>query len=367
MKVAFFIGSLNRGGAEMLLLDIFRKKKHATFEMILIYRNEGNLSGEFRATSVPMYRIKPGKSNLSYFRELRHLIKREKIDILHAQTLTNAVIAIFSTLFLRIKRVITFHGFYNTLKLSLFRQIVMWKMDAMIFVSKDLCDWYIKHTFLCPKNRCHVIYNGINFEKFKLRYPKPDFLEKTNNSNNVQLTMVGNFVRGRSHIVVCKSLKLLKEQGVRNFDFYFVGKQVDAEAGVYKECLKYCEENNLLDCVHFVGSRGDVPAILQHVDGFVYSTNHDSFGIAVVEAMASGTPVVVNDWRVMKEIIKEKDWATFFRTQDEYDCCEKIKQLIENIDSRKQLANKIKEDVKATYSIEKNIDNLTDVYQLCLS
>ena len=47
MKVAYFIGSLNRGGTEMLTLDICRKKDYAPFEMILVYRYDGELTELF--------------------------------------------------------------------------------------------------------------------------------------------------------------------------------------------------------------------------------------------------------------------------------------------------------------------------------
>ena len=87
MKVAFFIGSLNRGGAEILVLDTLRKRNTAPFESILIYRNDGDLSDEYRATGVPMFRIKPTGTKLGYVPRLRRLLKKEKVDILHTQTL----------------------------------------------------------------------------------------------------------------------------------------------------------------------------------------------------------------------------------------------------------------------------------------
>jgi glycosyltransferase involved in cell wall biosynthesis len=181
--------------------------------------------------------------------------------------------------------------------------------------------------------------------------------------------MVGNFTGVRSQIVVCRAVKLLKEEGINAVDLYFVGKRVEAEPRCYDECLKYCMDNGIDDMVHFVGSRGDVPAILQHVDGFVYSSIRDSFGIAVVEALASGLPVVVNDWKVMVEIIKNNEWASFFHTNNENDCCEKILQLIESLELRKQQAQKHKVEVRNTYSIENHILNLNKIYEdvVCLS
>lgn len=365
MKVAYYIGSLNRGGAEMLLLDICRKKNCAPFEMILIYRNEGELSDCFRSTGVPMFRIKPKGLKIGYLFCLRKFLKRERIEVLHAHTLTNAVIGVVVTMFAKVRLVATFHGFYRSWIKTLYRHVVIWNADAMVFVSEDLREWYLKHSLLCPPRHCYVVYNGINFSKLDKKYPIPGFLVKSKEDKNVtvQLAMVGNFTGVRSQIVVCRGIKLLKSQGYKNVTFYFIGKKVDAEPFFFDECVKYCIENEIMDMVHFVGSRGDVPAVLQHIDGFVYSSIRDSFGIAVVEALASGLPVVVNDWKVMVEIIRNREWVSFFRSNDEKDCCEKMKQLIDNLAVRKQLALAFKEEVRNTYSIEEHIQNLNKVYE----
>lgn len=364
MKVAYFIGSLNRGGAEMLTLDICRKRESAPFDMVLIYRNEGELSEVFKETGVPMLRIKPGKNKLGYFYQIRKALKQEIVDLIHAQTLTNALISVICTFFSSIKVVATFHGFYKSAMSKVKRHLVMWSADALLFVSKYERDWYVRSSFLCPKNHCHVVYNGLVFDKLDVKHTCPDFLVSShqNKPECVCLVMVGNFAKGRSQFFVCKSLKRLVEQGNRGFQFFFVGKRVDATPWRYDECVRYCEDHYLTDCVHFVGSRGDVPAILQHSDGFVYASEHDSFGIAVVEAVASGLPTLVNDWDVMQEVVGEKGWAEMYRTDDVEDCCSKMRSLIENIDYRKRLAKQAKREIRHTYSIETHIDNLYSVY-----
>ena len=73
MKVAYFIGGLNRGGTETLVLDSFRKNRSAPFESILVYRNDGELSESYCATGVPMFRIKPKGLKLAYIPQIRKL------------------------------------------------------------------------------------------------------------------------------------------------------------------------------------------------------------------------------------------------------------------------------------------------------
>jgi len=311
-----------------------------------------------------MFRIKPENNKLGYFRQIRILLEQQKIDVIHAQTLTNALISVVSTLFSTIKIVASFHGFYGSAKMKIIRHLVMWVADALIFVSRFERDWYLKTSLFCPRNHCHVVYNGLSFDKLDIRYLIPDFIEASHLSKpeSVCLVMVGNFAKGRSQFFLCKSLKRLVEEGERRFQFFFVGKRVEATPWRYDDCVRFCAENGLTEYVHFVGSRGDVPAILQHSDGFAYASEHDSFGIAVVEAVASGIPTLVNDWAVMQEVVGEKGWAEVYHTDDEEDFCSKMRTLIENIEHRKRVANEIKDEVRNKYSIEAHITNLYSVY-----
>lgn len=366
MKVAFFIGSLNRGGAETLVLDTFRKKKDITYEPILIYRKEGELSDAFYETNVPMFCINSQGSKLGYIHKMRRFLREEKVNILHTQTHLNAFLGVFCTCFSDVRLVATFHGFTPTFVDKVYTQFALWHADASVFVSKYVLNWYLKHTFFTSKKRCHVVYNGIDFSKFDKNYPVPDFLEKveTTSLGIVKMAMVGNFSSGRSQFFLCQALKTLNDRGTCDFKFFFVGRKSNAEPEVYDKCVSYCRENGLLDTsVFFVGGRSDVPAIIQHVDAFVYSTNRDTFGIAVIEAVASGLPAIVNDWGVMKEVTENGKFAVLYKSLDINDCANKMEEMIVNIEKRKETARFNAEVVRQRFSIDNHIRNLCDVYK----
>jgi glycosyltransferase involved in cell wall biosynthesis len=363
MKVAYFIGGLNRGGTEMLTLDICRKKNYAPYDMVLVYRNDGGLTEEFKATGVPMFRIKPKGLKLGYFFQLRALLKKERVDVIHAQTFVNSRIALIIKAFFKIKIVSSFHGFSFAASSYLNRRFVMKRSDELVFVSKYVQDYYLARNRFCDNNKCNVVHNGVSFEKLDVIHPKPDLFK--GGDNTIKLGMVGSFIKERTQKVICEGLKLLMDQNVNNFEFYFVGRRVESESYCYDDCLNYCEMNNLKGRVHFVGERGDIPAILQYLDCFVYSSGRDTFGIAVVEALSCGLPVVVNDWDVMKEVTQQGKFAVLFESNNAEDCCMKMKELIVNLNFYKQRAQKNKELVREAYSIEKHIDMLSRVYNKC--
>lgn len=365
-KVAFFIGSLNRGGTETLVLDSFRRSAEAPYESMLIYRNEGELSDAYRATGVPLFQIIPRGLKIGYVTKIRKLLKEEKVDVLHTQTLLNALLGVFCVCFSHVKLVASFHGFRYSFTERIKTHIVMWCANASVFVSKYVKDWYIKHTIFTPQKRCHLVYNGIDFSKFDQSYVAPDFLAKKcpHPSNCLNLVMVGNFVKGRSQLFLCEVVNALTERGIEGFRLFFIGKRVASAPERYDNCVNYCRDHGLLDkSVFFLGGRNDVPAILQHADAFIYSSEHDTFGIAVVEAMAAGLPVIVNDWDVMREITEDGALATLYRTGDIADCAEKIEQLFSGIEERKRIAKDSSVQVRERFSIEAHIQNLNKVYE----
>ena len=368
MKVAYFIGSLNRGGTETLVLDTFSRKEKAPCESILIYRSEGELSEAYRATGVPMFCIKPTKFKLGYIKRLRRLLKEEGVDILHTQTHLNAFLGIFCTCFSRVKLVVTFHGFTPSVSDKVYTRFGLWFADASIFVSEYVRGWYLKRTVFAPRKRSYVVYNGIDFSKFDKPYETPDFLNKDEaSSETVKMVMVGNFSTARSQILLCQALKALKERNAGDVRLYLVGKKTNADPEVFDNCVSYCRENGLLDtAVHFVGGRSDVPAILQHMDAFVYATNRDTFGIAVIEAVAAGLPAIVNDWEVMKEVTNNGEWASLYKTMDVADCADKLEVVLKNKEQRKEAALRNAEAVRQKFSIENHILNLNEVYEKTL-
>ena len=355
---------------ETLVLDTFRRRNAAPFECILIYRNDGDLTEDYRATGVPMFRIKPSGNYLRYISDLRRLMKREKVDILHTQTVANGLAGVFCTSFSRIRLVASFHGLLSIPKYKLFTHLVMWCSQASVFVSEYEREWFVDHVFKAPARRCHVVYNGIDFSKFDRQRLVPDFLREDApiRPGAIKLAMVGNFVSGRSQYFLCRVLKALKDRESLDFVFYFIGKRSSREPERYDDCIQYCAENGLLDSsVFFLGGRGDVPSILPRLDAFVYSTECDSFGIAVVEAMAAGIPVVVNDWEVMGEISDHGTLAALYKTLDVEDCLDKIEDLASHLTERKAAARDVAGIVRSRYSIENHILNLNKVYESVMS
>ncbi|MBV5283117.1 MAG: glycosyltransferase family 4 protein [Paludibacter sp.] len=375
MKIAYLLGSLNRGGTETLLLDVFRNAAANQLDAIAIYRKSGVLEADFISSTVQLYKLPFQKNVFNYFFRLRRLLINHGINQVHAQQPLDALLAWVATLGLDMKIVLTLHG-YDFQESSLGKMIlsfILKRTDTNIYVSNTQREYY-KKKYRLDKKKQRVVHNGISFEKFDgaLDSTWGATLSRTPSSNNLRtelvlssemlfLGTVGNFNNVRDQLSICRFLKLLKKEDV-SFYFVFVGKKVDNSADLYDDCVNYCRQNNLLENVSFLGSRDDVPDILSQLDAFVYATDHDTFGIGVVEAMAVGIPVFVNDWQVMSEITDSGKYATLYKTKDEQDLLRQFLLFLQDRTDFLTKAANASSFVRHKYSIEKHIEKLKKIY-----
>ena len=356
MKVAFFLGSLNRGGAETLLADVFSRGKSLPFEAICVYRKEGTMSDAFHNTIVPMLNIPRKRSWLLYGLRLRQLLLGQGVDIVHAQSAFNAAIAIIFLAFTRVKVVTTLHGFGFVNAHPLYKRLVYRHSKRIICVSESERVEYLKHGGYGVEESFVVVHNGINFSKFGyIQSPMEE-------SGEIRLCMVGSFGEGRNHLFVCKCLHALKEIGV-DFHFIFIGAARDSERDIYDNCVNYCYQHDLVDRVTFYGLCNDVPGMLSEMDAFVYATRHDSFGIAVIEAIASGLPTFVNNTNVMRELSNNGELATLYQTDDVDSFMTCFNDFLAHRHDYWQKAQYNAQQVRNCYSIDNHIVKLMEQYR----
>lgn len=368
IKVAYFIGALNQGGLESLILDICRHHEYVPYDFICIYRHEGNMSEDYRNSGANLIHVPRKYGYLRYLMALRQTFIREHVTIVHSQTPSNTLLLSLALLGTGIKIVTTFHGYTFGHAPWWQRKIVYAVSKKILCVSNHQKQYYEQKWHLPEENKLQLVYNGIDFAKIDSAKPCLDF---SNLSPRIRLAMVGNFVSGRSQNIIVKSIHSLCQRGIFDFDFYFIGRRDEREAWRYDECVNYCKEQKL-DNVFFLGSRGDVPSLLKTMDGFVYSTEHDTFGIAVIEAIVSGLPIVVNDWEVMKEVCNlglpnSNKTIRFFRTDDISDCAQKIHELLLDINTNQTTLHKqckqAADAAKEKYAIQNHINQLNIIYQ----
>lgn len=139
--------------------------------------------------------------------------------------------------------------------------------------------------------RVHVVPNGIDLAAFGYKgdpVPAPA----------PRLMMVARIDEGKDHASLIEAIAILRGRGVEaTLDIAGEGSLREAlQAQVERECLT--------QAIRFLGRRRDIPELLRQVDVFAFSVRpEEGLGIALVEAMAVGTPIVATDVGACHEVL----------------------------------------------------------------
>ena len=143
------------------------------------------------------------------------------------------------------------------------------------------------------RDNCHLVPNFINFDRFKI-----------NNKKNKDFTLINisNFYKVKSIDVLLKALRIvLDDKNNGSIKLKIVG------TGEYKEFYESLANSlNLNSNVEFMGymDGSKVPDILSNSDALCVSSSAETFCIPILEAFASGKPVITTNCDGPMEIVE---------------------------------------------------------------
>ena len=169
-------------------------------------------------------------------------------------------------------------------------------MDRLVVLDRRDQGWLLRHY----GKESRVIHSGLNLDEFK-------FVARERN-RKLKILTAGIFFPHRRLEDVVQSVKILKERGVP-FEYHHIGS--DAMSRDYAETVyRAASEANLGDAVKFHGfvSNEELVRFYASSDVFVFPNSPQSWGLAVFEAMACGTPVICSTGAGAHEVLtNEKD------------------------------------------------------------
>ncbi len=365
MRVMHILDSLNRGGAEMLALDVCRNARANNLDLTFVATGGGDLEADFRSSGVVFHRLERRLPvDLRLAARLGRIIKELGIEVVHTHQAVESLHSYLATRGTNVKRVMSFHLCTADTKNRVALKFLVPRMNANVAVSSDLLKCLNQAGLKTAE--FHVIHNGVDVKRltpsgFDLR------AELGLGPNNLIFGMVGNFYADgrKDQRTICRALPRLFAQAP-NAHFVFVGGSFSDAPEIFEECVNLCRQQKLSDRVHFLGLRSDVADILHSLDLYVHSSVNESQGIAVVEAMLVGLPVIVSDIGALLEVTDNGECAAVFRTGDAEELAAELVELAQNQQHRARLGTKGKAWATRRFSIEIHIGNLLNLYDAIL-
>lgn len=292
------------------------------------------------------------------------MLRKEKFDILHFQNFG---------LFLPIQvletsdnfkkknnifpiRILTLHALLDASRffkefsflINIFNNYFLPKFDGVIGVSKPVLK-QIKYN-----GPITIIPNGVDLDFF---HPKGKIIKKFYNGK-INILFVGRIEERKGLIYLLKAFKILKEKN-KNIRLIIVGE------GDKKEKMEKFVKKKTIPDIIFEGmvKEEDLPKYYRTADIFCSPAIFgESFGIVLLEAMASGKPIVAFANKGYKEVLKGKGEISLVRPRDFKGLVKKLEKFIQNQNLRKKMGEWGRKEVEK-YSWDKIANQTLKFYE----
>lgn len=245
-------------------------------------------------------------------------------------------------------------------KLNKLADLAIKNADRIIAISNSTKNDIIKFYPKIDKEKISVIYNGFDAELFNKKTSEKDF-EKFSISYDLKpknyLLYVGAIQPRKNLITLIEAFEKIKKDNP-NLKLVLAG----APAWKSEKTLEKIDHSLFKDDIIVTGRLPfkDVPVLYQNALVSVYPSLYEGFGIPVLEAMASGVPVICANNSSLPEV--GGDAAMYFKTEDSSDLAGCIERLIQDENLRNEFVRKGMERAR-NFSSEKSaretLDKLT--------
>ena len=290
-------------------------------------------------------------------RELEKFVRRKAIDVVHAHMARDYSLASYAARRNRqTKFIATRHVLF---KLNRLHRHTLSRATCVIAVSEAVAR-ELRASRVVSNEQIAVIHNGIDVERFKKTCVGLDReLVLRSHQLRVDDRLVGSIgelrTLKRHDDFIRAAALILKEFPETQFALAGVGE-------AREQLEKLVAELGLADRFHFLGWLDDADKLLCVMDVFVSASETESFGLAIVEAMAAGTAVVATATEGAKEIIEDQKTGLLVPIGDAKRIAESVLDLLKNPEKRHAIATQSVQSAAENFSLNRMVDEIEKIY-----
>jgi sugar transferase (PEP-CTERM/EpsH1 system associated) len=348
---------LDYGGLENGLVNVIKTMAGSEFQHVVISLTESTDFAERLPDGVKVYTLhkKPGKDLGAYWRLFR-LIREIRPHIVHTRnfgTLDCAAVAFFAGVPIRVHGE---HGWDITdpdgvrVRYQRIRRILCKLVDRVITVSKDLEDWIVGRVGI-PQSKVLHIYNGVDTERFS-----PAQNERKDDSEFV-IGSVTRFAEIKDPLNVVSAYLMLRE------DFPTVSLIVIGDGPLYDQATDMLKSHGVESNKSLIGFRDDVTQYLKSMNVFVLGSKREGISNTILEAMATGLPVVATNTGGNKELVTDDATGFLVPTEDPGAIASAIARYLEDPKLAERHGREARRRAEEQFSVETMVGQYISVYR----
>lgn len=365
--IAHVIYKLDFGGLENGLVNLINRMPSDRFKHAIICLTDYTDFSRKLKTKVQLFSLhkKEGKDIGLYFK-LFKLFKKLKPDIVHTRNLA-ALEALLPAFLAGVKGRI--HGEHgrdvhdldgSSVKYRLLRRLFCPIVDKYIPLSDELEHYLLAKIYVSPRKIVHIC-NGVDLEKFYPSDSKDSVLPE--NFLGPDIIIIGTIGRMESVKDQETLARAFIEVISKSPDMRQRLRLVMIGDGSLRGHVKAILDNaGCAEIAWLPGARNDIPEVLRTIDIFVLPSRAEGISNTILEAMATGVPVVATDVGGNSELVDDGVTGFLVSRESPKEMANALVRYINEPALRVQHAKNAREHSEQEFSIDKMVGKYINVY-----
>ena len=361
-RILFLIASTQVGGGPQVVLDLLSGLRR-DFDFTVIAPADGPFFDRFREAGARVYDVPLRRLNPFLIFSILRIIRYEQPVIVHTHGKGAGIHGRIAAFISRIPVLHTMHGihigsygfFPRTFYLFLERIFSFFtKRIVAVSESERIEALRLK---LFSLSRSIVISNGVSFSRFD------SLSTRTENRRLLGLRDSDFLITGVGRLVHQKNFK----------EFLRIFARIVRQAPNARACLVgdgdqrkeleiLAQSLHIQNTVSFLGTRNDVPALLQASDLFLSTSLWEGMPLVILEAMTTGLPVFASDVIGSRDLVHNNETGLTYPLRDITTASRKLFELFQNSDLRARLGQAAQTFVRNKYSLDTMLQSYTQLY-----
>jgi len=292
-------------------------------------------------------------TRLNYLKNVAILaafIRAHAIEIVHAHAARDYHLAALAVrLASRSRLVLTRHALFPLRRIN---RPLLKSAGRVIAVSEAVAK-SLRRNGVIESSKITVVHNGINTDRF---------VHQCGSDGAVVVGTVGHLapIKGQDVFVRAAALISAQRGDVR---FVVIGEDKSSQMVYRKSLERLVDELGLSAIINMPGWCDDIPAVLSSLTLFVSAARSEPFGLAIVEAMAAGLPVIATASEGALEIIEDGLTGKIVPAGDPEALAQAINDLLDNPLECSRLGRNAQLAAGQRYSLQRMASDTEQVYR----
>ncbi len=267
--------------------------------------------------------------NLPLILRLKRLMEEREIHVVNCQQHRSTPLGVAAAALAAQRPAVisTLHGlgFARTWRRKCLNWLLYRNVDRIVGVSEGVRRDILNSNWRLPTGKVETIYNGLVYDAFLKDADKEAAREGLlpGKTRGFWFGTAGRLSPVKNHRTLISAFGKVAE---RHSHAHLLIAGDGEMAGQLRDLVT---RSGLQEQVHFLGFRRDMPHVLRALDVFVLPSLREGFGLALVEAMASGLPVIGARVGGISEIFGEGDFGQLIEPKDADDLADAMNRMVE--------------------------------------